>query len=84
MRLTVDNLPVAVIYSRRGCHLCEQMLEEIEPLIKGRAHLEIRDVDDNPDWVSRYGARVPVLLVANAEVCHFHLEKAALEQALTI
>ena len=38
-------LPVLNIYSRRGCHLCEVLIEELLPIIEGRAELYILDID---------------------------------------
>jgi hypothetical protein len=54
------------VFSRQGCHLCELLIEELEPLC--RAHgvrLQVRDVDDDDRWRERYGSRVPVLCTAD-------------------
>lgn len=48
-------------YTRRGCHLCEIMLEELMPLVRGRAQIELRDVDSESRWLQKYDTRVPVL-----------------------
>jgi hypothetical protein len=53
------------------------MLEELEPLCRGKASLTLVDVDENPDHVRLYGDRVPVLCGGDGEICHFHLNKAA-------
>ena len=51
---------VVLLYTRRGCHLCERA----EDLLAGRiAGLELRDVDGHAAWRDRYGLRVPVLEV---------------------
>ena len=71
-----------IVYSRPGCHLCEVMLESIVPLLRGRASLQVRQVDDDPEWADLYGLKVPVLLVDDREICHFHLDRQALEAAL--
>ena len=39
------TLPVLNIYSRRGCHLCEILIEELLPITDGRAELNILDID---------------------------------------
>lgn len=67
-----------VIYSRRGCHLCELMLEELVPLCRGHAALEVRDVDDSEAWKDAYGLRVPVLCHGATELSVAHLDRAAL------
>jgi hypothetical protein len=38
------------------------------------------DVDANPDWVRRYGLKVPVLLLDGVPVCHFSLDRAELSR----
>ncbi len=48
-------------YTRRGCHLCEIMLEELLPLIRGKAEVELRDIDSKPEWREKYDIRVPVV-----------------------
>jgi predicted thioredoxin/glutaredoxin len=48
-------------YSRKGCHLCEVMLEELLPLIRGRADIEMRDIDTVVEWREKYDIRIPVI-----------------------
>lgn len=48
-------------YSRKGCHLCEVMLEELLPLIRGRADIEMRDIDTLAEWREKYDIRIPVI-----------------------
>ncbi len=72
-----------VVYSRRGCHLCEEMLEQLEPLCRGRASLLVQDVDDRPEWVDAYGLYVPVLVVDDQEVCRYQLDRNAVMELLT-
>jgi hypothetical protein len=66
------------LYSRRGCHLCEQMLEELIPLCRDRATLRVLDVDDRPEWRTRYGLRVPVLCRGETELAVTRLDPQAL------
>lgn len=71
------------VYSRRGCHLCECLIEELLPLLAGRGHLEVRDVDTNVDWRDRFGERVPVVTVDDGIVCEARLDRHAVEKALS-
>lgn len=48
-----------VLFSRDGCHLCEEAEQLLEAL---GLPFERRDVDEDPRWVAQYGFRVPVLL----------------------
>jgi hypothetical protein len=71
-----------VVYSRRGCHLCEEMLEQLEPLCRGRGTLLVRDVDTSPEWTDAYGLHVPVLVVDGEEICRYQLDRPAVSQLL--
>ena len=75
-------MPQFIVYSRRGCHLCEQLLEELEPLCRGRAELTVRDVDDRAEWVAAYGVRVPVLVADGEELCCYTLDRARVMRVL--
>ena len=74
--------PLLIVYSRQGCHLCELMIEALLPLLRGRADLEICDVDTRDDWREQYGERVPVLVLNGRTVCQYHLDAQALERML--
>jgi N6-adenosine-specific RNA methylase IME4 len=67
-----------VVYSRRGCHLCELMLEELVPLCRDRASIRVLDVDSREDWRQAYGNRVPVLCVDDREISVAHVDRRAL------
>ena len=73
----------AVVYSRPGCHLCEQLIEELLPLVAGRRAVEVRDVDVSEDWRSRFGDRIPVLVIEGRVVCEGRLDRHAVRQALS-
>ena len=76
-------MPTVRVYSRRGCHLCEQLIEEIIPLVRGRAQLEILDIDTREDWRQSYGTRIPVVEIEGRVVCQHALEKSALAAVIT-
>jgi hypothetical protein len=67
-----------VLYSRPGCHLCDELAAEIAPLIEGRAHLEIVDISQDDDLMRRYGLRIPVLSGSDGEVSGFPLDRRRL------
>ncbi len=72
---------------RAYCHLCDEMREALVPLARerGAAIAEI-DVDADPVLESRYGDRVPVLLLGapdgGRELCHYVLDAARVRGAL--
>jgi thiol-disulfide isomerase/thioredoxin len=74
------DLPVLLtVYGREHCHLCQDMLAALQELKLGYPFkLEVVDVDSDSDLQSRYGQRVPVLMVGNREICHYHLDLNAL------
>lgn len=66
-----------VLYSRYDCPLCDQMIEELGECLRGRAMVQVVDVDDSPALRARHGLRVPVLLLAGEELCHGRLDPSA-------
>ena len=70
------------VYSRRGCHLCEQLLEELLSLVDGRAEIEVRDIDTRENWRRVYDTRVPVLEYDGTLVCQYHLDREAVGRIL--
>ena len=73
-----------IVYSRRGCHLCEVMVEELLALARGRCEIDVRDVDTRDDWREAYGLRVPVLTWDGQELCEFELTDAARDRVKVI
>ena len=69
------------VYSRRGCHLCEEMILDLEMARRGQAwDFAVVDVDGDPELARRYGERVPVLLLGERELCAGRLDPGALEE----
>jgi glutaredoxin len=53
-----------LIYTRQGCHLCEEARRELErQQARYRYTLETQDVDTDPALVAAHGEWVPVVLV---------------------
>ncbi|MCH8249760.1 MAG: glutaredoxin family protein [Proteobacteria bacterium] len=69
-------------YTRKGCHLCEEMLEELLPMIRSSAEIEIRDVDDRPEWRQKYDVRVPVIEHLGQVVSEYPLDYDAIRRVL--
>jgi len=70
-------------YSRRGCHLCELMLEELLPLIRGRAEIEYRDIDSKQEWREKYDVRVPVIEYDGKLLSEYPLDYGAIREMLS-
>jgi hypothetical protein len=67
------------VYSRRGCHLCEVLIEEMLPLLQGRIDVEVRDIDTDEDWRKAFDVRIPVVEFEGRVICEYHLDKAKIE-----
>jgi hypothetical protein len=70
-------------YSRKGCHLCELMLEELLPLIRGRAEIEYRDIDSQQEWREKYDVRVPVIEYDGQLISEYPLDYGAIRAILS-
>ena len=77
----VDTL---FVFSRSGCHLCDALIDEVRRAVAGQpVSLNVIDIDSDPALASRYGARVPVLVADDEEVCHFRLDHERLAIVLS-
>ena len=70
-----------VVYIRHGCHLCTDMVHELE-LLKTELGYDytLCDVDTDAALVEKYGDRVPVLVGDDTEVCWFFLDRDRLRE----
>ncbi len=67
------------LYHRRGCHLCDEMLEAAELVCRGNpVKIEVIDIDTDPQLVQRYGLDIPVLVAGDTELCRHRLDRERL------
>lgn len=67
-----------VVISREWCHLCHDLLERLEPLVAELSWtVRVLDVDADPELEARWDELVPVVLGGDTELCHYHLDEAA-------
>lgn len=71
------------VYSRPGCHLCDELLDALLPLVRGRATVEVRDIDTREDWQRQYSTRIPVVEIDDSFVCQYRLDSNAVQRALS-
>ena len=74
--------PTLYVYSRHGCHLCDVLVEELLPLLRGRLAIEVRDIDTRDDWRERFNVRIPVVEFDGKVVCQYRLDRPAIEAIL--
>jgi glutaredoxin len=69
-----------VVYSRPGCHLCEEALEQIVALHEQgyRFNLHEVDIESTDLLLRRHLERIPVVEVNGVEVSELILDRAAL------
>jgi hypothetical protein len=83
VRRTRDPVkPTFYVYSRRGCHLCDVLLEELMSLVRGRFDVEVRDIDSRSDWKERFNVRIPVVEFEGKVVCQYRLDQPAINAIL--
>ncbi len=57
-------MPSVIVYTRRGCHLCEEALDLLRR--HGLAP-ELVDIDTDPELRARYNHCVPVVVIDGRE-----------------
>ena len=78
----MTSTPRATLYTRAGCHLCEDALALLRALQRTHPHsLAVLDVDDDPALAARYGDAVPVVEVGGRSIVA-PLTRTILERAL--
>jgi c-di-GMP-related signal transduction protein len=77
-------MATVVVYSRPGCHLCEQALEQIVDLHRQGYRFDLHEVDieSNDLLLRRYLERIPVVEVDGLEVSELILDRGALADRL--
>jgi len=57
-------VPVVTLYSRPGCHLCEEAKASIQPLLaEFGATLHEVNIDSDPDLAAQFGHDIPVIFI---------------------
>jgi predicted thioredoxin/glutaredoxin len=73
--------PHLAVYTREGCALCEEMIEELGAWLAGRGlSVAIIDVDADAATRDRFGLLVPVLTVDGNPVCNGRLDPDVLDE----
>jgi glutaredoxin len=75
-----------IVYSRRGCHLCEEALDAILALPSEGLRFELREVDIEGDesLLRAYLERIPVVEVDGEVVSELSLDETGLRARLDI
>jgi glutaredoxin len=73
-----------IIYSRPGCHLCEEMKTIVARAIADRRDVSLDEIDisTDPALEARYGLEIPVLMIDGKKVAKYRVEEAAVRRAI--
>ncbi|MBI3186566.1 MAG: glutaredoxin family protein [Gammaproteobacteria bacterium] len=75
--------PQLTVYIRHGCHLCEDLQQQLQVLQASHDFdFFTVDVDADPVITQQYAALVPVVVLGDRQICHYFLDQAALLKAL--
>jgi glutaredoxin len=75
---------VVTIYGRPGCHLCDEAMVALQPIV-AHTHSVLRtiNIEEHDALHVAHLERIPVILVDDVEICHFFVDEAALRDALS-
>ena len=69
------------IYSRPGCHLCDEAKEVIDRV--GRRvpfNVSVINIDGDPEMQKLYGEQIPVVFINGNKAFKYHVDEAELEK----
>lgn len=73
------------LYTRHGCHLCEEVADHLARLAVDYPHvLQKVDIDSTPELAHRYGLAVPVVVVDRRYVLAGRIDERSLREALRL
>jgi glutaredoxin len=71
------------IYSRPGCHLCDEARAIVEPFRKDYPMLlRTINVESSADLENRYGSDIPVVFIDGEEAFRHRVDRTELERKL--
>ncbi|HLJ23189.1 MAG TPA: glutaredoxin family protein [Candidatus Acidoferrales bacterium] len=82
-RLQLAGPRDVTIYSRPGCHLCDEAKKEIAPLLREfRARLTEINIDEDPELRARYDYDVPVIFIGARKAAKHRVDLAQFRRQL--
>jgi glutaredoxin len=67
------------IYTRPGCHLCDDMKRAVHRAVDGSQHpasIEEIDISADPELERQYGREIPVLMVNGRKAAKYRVTEA--------
>ncbi len=82
-RLAVAGPLDVTLYSRLGCHLCDEAKEQMAPLLRQfGARLRVVNIDEDPVLRARHTNDVPVIFLGARKVAKHRLDPAQFRRQL--
>lgn len=68
------------IYSKPGCHLCDEMKALVRRTIAAHANVSLEEIDisTDPALTDRYGLEIPVLMIDGRKAAKYRIREAEL------
>ena len=74
------------IYSKPGCHLCDEMKSLVHRVVAQHSNDPISvneiDISSDPDLLERYGLEIPVLLIDGKKTAKYRVSEEELRRML--
>lgn len=73
------------LYSRPGCHLCDEMKAVIDRIARAASEavtIDVVDISGDPELETRYGVEIPVLLVNGKKAAKYRVTDKELTRIL--
>jgi len=82
-RLAANEPRVVTLYTRPGCHLCEEAKALIEPML-GEFGSTLREVNIDEDAVlrQRYGTDIPVIFIGSRKAAKHRVDPVKFRRQL--
>ena len=69
------------IYSRPGCHLCDEAKDVIDRVRKRHGfELRVVNIEEDPALESVYGTEIPVVFINGTKAFKYHVDERELER----
>jgi hypothetical protein len=73
------------LYSRAGCHLCDEMKLVVQRVARSASEpvtIEVLDISTDAALEARYGLEIPVLLIDGRKAAKYRVTEAELRRML--
>jgi len=69
--------PQVILYSRKGCHLCDVAKQSLHKLSRSvEFNLQEVDIDSDPDLRSRFNEEVPVVFINGTKAFKYQVSES--------